>query len=131
MNKLFELGITEIDLRNMLELVPNIINMNENEINEKIEILKFIGCTDRHIRNIIISNPLYLDRINSDIIELISYLNTLGFSSLNILFDTNPYFLNYDVFEIKEYLKKQASIGKENDDIIDEIENNPYVIDYE
>lgn len=131
MNKLFELGITEIDLKNMLDLVPDIINMDENEINEKIEILRYIGCTDRNIRNIMISNPIYLDRINSDIIKLISYLNTIGFSNLNILFDTNPYFLNYDVFEIKDYFKKQVSLGKTNEDIIDEIEDNPYIIDYE
>ena len=131
MNRLFELGITEFDMKNMLDLVPDIINIDDNDINEKIEILKYIGCTDRHIRNIIISNPIYLERINSDVINLINYLNECGFSNLNILFDTNPYFLNYDVFEIRDYISKQLNLSKELKDIIDDIESNPYVIDYQ
>ena len=131
MNRLFELGITEFDMKNMLDLVPDIINIDDNDINEKIEILKYMGCTDRHIRNIIVSNPMYLDRLNSDVINLINYLNECGFSDLNILFDTNPYFLNYDVFEIKDYISKQLNLSKELKDIIDDIESNPYVIDYQ
>lgn len=131
MNRLFELGITEFDLKNMLDLVPDILNMGDNDINEKIEILKYVSCTDRQIRNIIVSNPIYLDRINSDVINLINYLNECGFSNLNLLFDTNPYFLNYDVFEIKDYISKQINLDKELGDIIDDIESNPYVIDYE
>ena len=131
MNRLFEIGITEFDLKNMLDLVPDILNMEDSEINEKIEILRYVNCTDRHIRNIIVSNPIYLDRINSDVINLINYLNECGFSNLNILFDTNPYFVNYDVFEIRDYINKKISFGKEIEDIIDEIESNPYIIDYE
>lgn len=131
MNRLFEIGITEFDLKNMLDLVPDILNMEDSEINEKIEILRYVNCTDRHIRNIIVSNPIYLDRINSDVINLINYLNECGFSNLNILFDTNPYFVNYDVFEIRDFINKKISFGKEIEDIIDEIESNPYIIDYE
>lgn len=129
MYKLLELGINEQDLKNMINLVPEIINIDEPEIVEKIDILKYIGCNDRHIRHIIISNPNYLDRINTDIIKLIKYLNNIGFSNLNLLFDSNPFFLNYDEFEIKDYINKQIKLGKDISDIIDEIENDPYIID--
>lgn len=131
MNKLFELGITENDLKNMLDLVPNIINMDDKEIAEKIDILKYVSCDDKNVRNIIISNPMYLDRVNSDVLKLINYLNACGFSDLDLLFDSNPYFLNYDVFQIKDYINKQIALGKNREDIIDEIESNPYIIDYE
>ena len=131
MDRLLELGINEFDLRNMLYVVPNIVDMSDKEIDDKIDILKYVGCNDRHIKNIIISNPGYLDRVNSDLLKLINYLNTNGFSNLNLLFDSNPYFLNYDVFEVRNYINKQINLGKNMTDIIDEIESNPYVMDYE
>ena len=131
MDRLLELGINEFDLKNMLYVVPNIVDMSDKEIDDKIDILKYVGCNDRHIKNIIISNPGYLDRVNSDLLKLINYLNTNGFSNLNLLFDSNPYFLNYDVFEVRNYINKQVNLGKNMTDIMDEIESNPYVMDYE
>ena len=131
MDRLLELGINEFDLKNMLYVVPNIVDMSDKEIDDKIDILKYVGCNDRHIKNIIISIPGYLDRVICDLLKLINYLNTNGFSNLNLLFDSNPYFLNYDVFEVRNYINKQINLGKNMTDIIDEIESNPYVMDYE
>lgn len=129
MNKLFELGINEDTIRFMLEQCNNIINMSDEELEEKINILMYVGCNERHIKNIIVSNPYYLDRINDDVLKLISYLKEIGFKNINLLFDSNPYFLNYDVFEIKDYISNKLSSGMKLDIIIDDIENNPYIID--
>ena len=52
-----------------------------------------------------------------------------GFKDINLLFDTNPYFLNYDVFEIEDYINKQVISGMNIEEIIDVIEENPYVIE--
>lgn len=129
MDKLFELGISANDLKEILEQTPNIINMSNDEINNKIDILLYVGCNIRHIRNIIISNPNYLDRLDEDILKLINYLKKKGFNNINLLFDSNPYFLNYDVFEIDDYINEEISQGKVLEDIVDEIEDNPYIID--
>ena len=131
MDKLFELGINDNDLKFMLEHVPNIFDMSRKEICDKIDILKYVECTDRQIKNIIVSNPNYLDRIDNDILKLINYLKQIGFKNIDLLFDSNPYFLNYDVFEIEDYVNKRVMEGKKIEDIIDEIEDNPYIIDEE
>jgi len=129
MDRLFELGISDNDIKNMLEQVPSIMDFSREEIDEKVEILKYVNCNNRQIRDIIASNPYYLDRINSDVLKLISYLKKIGFNSLNLLFESNPYFLNYDLFEIEEYIDKRKNDGMDILDIIDEIDSNPYIID--
>lgn len=129
MDKLFELGISDNDIKFMLEQCPSIMDMDDNEIKEKIDILTYVGCNYRHIKNIIISNPNYLDRLNEDVLKLIGYLKQIGFTSINLLFDSNPYFLNYDAFEIRDYVDKRLKVGVLLEDIVDEIDENPYIID--
>jgi len=129
MDILFNLGISDDELKCMIEQCSNIMNMDDEEINEKIEILNYVGCNQRHIKNIIICNPYYLDRSSDDILKLIGYLKKIGISSINLLFDSNPFFLNRDDFEIKEYVDNELSKGILLDDIVDEIESNPYIID--
>lgn len=131
LDKLLELGISDDELLGMLEQVPSITMMDSDDLGGKIELLIYIGCGNRHIKNILISNPYYLDRSNKDLIDLIKYLLELGFSNLNLLFDSNPYFLNYDVFEIKNYVEKRVNNGISLEDIVDEISDNPYIIDEE
>lgn len=129
MEILFELGISDSDIKNMLEQCPDIMDMEYNEIREKIDILRYIECNDRHIRNIIVSNPYYLDRINNDILKLIMYLKEIGISCINLLLDSNPYLLNRDVFEIREYIDSKKNMGLSLWEIVDEFESNPYIID--
>ena len=126
---LYELGINDNELKNILEQVPNFKNMEEDEIKEKIDILYYVGCNDKDIKNIIVSNPHYLDRMSDDILKLINYLKNIGFGNISLLFDNDPYFLNYDVFEIEDYINTKLSDGILLEDIIDEIESNPYIID--
>ena len=109
----------------MLELVPNISEMNEKEIIEKEVLLKRINCDDNQIINIISSNPMYLDRTNDGVLKLINRLEKYGFTTLNILLDSNPYILNLEVFEIEKYINERLNKGEELEDIIDDLESNP------
>ena len=101
MEKLVELGISEEELKSMLELNANILD--EPELNILIDILYLIKCDTRMIKNILISNPNYLSRTKEDVVGLINELLSLGLNDLNILFDTNPYLLDLDDFDIEDY----------------------------
>ena len=121
------LEISEKTISQMIEVCPNIKELSESEILEKIEILKKINCNDIQIRNIVSSNPMYLDRSNTDVNKLIKKMNEVGFSTLNILFDGNPYILNLDAFEIENYIKERQKNGELLEDIVDDMESNLYI----
>ena len=117
MEELYRIGISENTIKNMLELVPTISEMSEKEIKE--------NCDENQIINIISSNPMYLDKTNDIVLRLISKLKSYGFSMLNILFDSNPYILNLEVFEIENYINNRLDSGEELEDIIDDLDSNP------
>lgn len=122
MKMLFDLGLTEADFKNMLEINPDISDLDTN----LIEILKENGCDDEHIKNILIANPLYLSRSKEDILKLIDRLKELGLTNLKTTFDTNPWLLNKDVFEIDEFIKQQSNLGLTMDEIIDIIDGEMF-----
>ena len=127
MEELFNLGISNNTIKNMLELVPNIKEMSNKDIIDKINILKNINCSDYQITNIISSNPMYLDRTNEEILKLLQKLNDLGFNTLNILFDANPYIINLEPYEIDNYIKNRLEKNETSEDIIDDMDSNPYL----
>ncbi len=125
MEELYKIGISENTIKNMLELVPSILEISENEVKEKELILEKINCDENQILNIISSNPMYLDRTNEEILKLINKLKLYRFSELNILFDSNPYILNLEVFEIEEYINSRLNNGETLENIIDDLDSNP------
>lgn len=125
MEELYRMGISENTIKNMLELVPYISEMSEKEIKEKEIILKKVNCDENQVINIISSNPMYLDRTNDGVLRLISKLKSYGFSMLNILFDSNPYILNLEVFEIENYINCRLNNEEVLEDIIDDLDSNP------
>lgn len=123
---LLELGLTLANIENIKEFV------SEEDISDlinNIKLLRTINCDDTLIKDIIIGNPFFLQRSYSDIYKLISYLQQLGFTHINLLFDSYPMFLNKDAFEIEAFIQKELSSGKTLEDIIDEIDSNPIIID--
>ena len=124
---LLELDITN-DLKQMIEINPDIKESSNNDIKEKIDILKILGLNNKQIKHVIITNPLYFNRSTEDIKSLITRLNELGMNDFNIIFDTNPYLLNNDAFEIDDYIEENKKLGKTIDEIIDEFESNFYMI---
>lgn len=127
MEELFNLGISENTIRSMIELNPNIKEMSSEQIKEKEIILEKLNCSSNQIRNIISSNALYLDRTNDEVIKLINTLIKYNFKTLNILFDSNPFILNLEPFEIENYIQNRINNGEILEDIIDDLDSNPYL----
>lgn len=127
MKELLKLGFSECTIDEMLNQNPNIKDITYEELYQKIDILKNIGCSEEQVLNIIGSNPMYLDRSNNDVIKLLAFLDKLGFSVLSILIDSNPYILNLDVFEIDDYVKSRLSNGELLEDIVDDLDTNAYL----
>lgn len=127
MEELLKIGISDKTIKQMKELCPDIIELNNNEIIEKIELLKSINCNENQIKNIISSNPYYLDRSNMDIEKLTNKLLELGFENLSILFESNPYILNLDAFEIDKYIKDRENAGEKLENIVEEMDADPSI----
>ena len=126
MDEIFKkMNISQNTIAQMKELNPNLDNVSKFKILQKIDILQKENCDKIQIRNIISSNSLYLDRLNTDINNLIKKLKKYGFDNLDLLFDSNPYILNLDDFEIENYIKQQTENGENIEDIIDELSSNP------
>jgi len=128
MFELLNIGIDEINLKYMLESNPNIQELTDEEIKEKIELLKQIDCSDSHIKNIIIANPWYLDRCNTDVIEFIKKLISLGLTRIDLLINDNPHLLNVDVFELEDFIDKKIEENYTLEEIIDMFEENSNII---
>lgn len=120
-----KLGIGETTIKEMKELCPNIIDMEKEEILEKIEILRKINCNKMQIRNIISSNAMYLDRLSTDVNKLIKKLEEMGFETLNILIEENPYILNLDDYEVENYITKRLEKGEKQKEIVEDMTLNP------
>lgn len=127
MEELFNLGISEKTMDNMLDINPYLKQISKNEILHKIQLLKSINCSDREIFNVISSNPIYLNQTNDKLVTLFNYLLSLGFSTLDVLFDANPYILNLDIFEIEKYINTRLNSDELLEDIIDDLDSNPYL----
>jgi hypothetical protein len=127
MEELYSLGLSEDEIHYMKEINPELEHLSNEEIIEKATILRELNCSDTQISNIIGSNPMFLNKTNTDITSFINYLIKLGFTSLNILFDSNPCILNIEDYEIKDYVDKRIINGEKLEDIVDDMDANPYL----
>lgn len=125
-DKLIELGIRDIDINNIKEFIQE---DNYEDFINILNLLEYIGCDIKEIINIIVGNPHILERSYEDVLELVNYLLKLNFTSLKILFDSYPVFLNKNKFEIEDYINIGLQNGMIIEDIIDELENNPLLIE--
>ena len=127
MKELYNLGLSDNTISAMVEINPMLKEMTSREIISKINILRKINCTDSQILSIIGSNSLYFSRTDKGIANLINYLLRRGFNTLNILFDSNPYILNLESFEIEKYIKSRENNGERIEDIIDDLDSHTYL----
>jgi len=127
MDILFKLGISEIELKNIIDINNEILDFSQEEITSKIKLLNKINCTPSEIRNILITNPFYLSYSMDIISNMFQKLSAMGFTHLNLLYDANPFFFDYELDEIMEYIMKKQNEGLKLEDIITMIQDNPYL----
>ncbi len=127
MKELYNMGISEQTIKAMVELNPEVADIADEEIKCIEDMLAKVGCSNRQILNIISSNSMFLTRTKDELIKLLDYLTRQGFKTLNILFDSNPYILNLEPFEIKEYIENRVKNGEALDDVVDDMDSNPYL----
>ena len=86
MKELYNLGLTNKDFNFILSTFLKIKEIEDYQIAQNINILRQINCNERQIRNIVISNPQFLNRVEEDIVALIKILKTYDMNNLNLLF---------------------------------------------
>ena len=126
LDKLVELGIRDIDIKNIEKFINE---DNLEDFNKIIDLFVNINCSPSMIRNIVVGNPYIMQRSYEDIINLINYMTSIGLNNLNLMFDSYPNFLNKDKFEIEDYVNMKLNEGILLEDIVDELDNNPMIID--
>ncbi len=87
--------------------------------------LQRLGCDERIIKNVIMSNECILSRSLSDLEKLVAKLRQIGLTDIVDLLDANPYILNLDAYEIDDYIKKKEESGEPFEDIVAALESEP------
>jgi hypothetical protein len=124
MDVLIRFGFSIENIQSMMDTNHFIDDMKEKEINDLIDILRSIGCTDTHIKDIFLCNPFYLTRNTVEVKELIHKLSEIGCTSLSLLFDSNPYLLNMEAQELDKFYNKKIHEGFSKEEIINYIHYN-------
>ena len=118
---MYSIGFNDEELKDIINCNNDIGLYDADEIKASIEMLRAIKCNDVEIKSIIYANPFYLNRALDDIQKLIFKLNFLGITNLNEVFYNNPFILDKDDYEIDDYIVLQHTLGKDVDDILDEL----------
>lgn len=122
MDALIRFGLSIEEIKNMMD-ANILIDGSSTDILEKlIDILREIGCSSLQIKNILITNPFYLNRTNLEVASLIDTLREMNFTNLDVVFDTNPFLLNFDGDEIKN-----IALDKKNEGLSD-IELRDFIV---
>ena len=124
MEELIKLGIDNNELEKIISGVNNINLLSNDEVKDKINYLISLNASIEEIKNIIICNPSYLDRLDKDVKNLVNCLIKYGFINLNTLFDSNPFILNLDAFEVDNYINERLK-NEELEIIVNDLIDNP------
>lgn len=122
MDELLKLGLNEQEIRNMIQVNPQILELNDEDIIKLLNLLFLEQCNNQIIGHIIIANPIYLSRTYEDVNKLILKLKEIGITRLDVTFESNPWLLIIDDYEIDEFIEAKSQEGLEYEDIIGLIE---------
>ena len=93
MDELLKLGLNEQEIRNMIQLNPQILELNDENVIQLLNLLFLEQCNDQIIRHIIIANPIYLLQDYEDVKNLILKLKEIGITRLDVTFENNPWLI--------------------------------------
>lgn len=124
MDVLIRFGLTIEEIQNMTYTNEEILQVEDEALNKLINILKDIGCSTNSIKNILLCNPFYLTSGVAATEGLIQMFKKLGFSSLYVLFDSNPYILNMSSMDLENLYNQKIEEGLTKDEIINFVQNN-------
>ena len=127
MEELLNYNFDILDIKELVKNNPDLENIDKNDLNEKIRLLQDIKCSKNEIRNILMVNPFYLSANITNISNLLKYLGELGFNNLNFLIDADPFILDLDIKELISKINKELLKGKKFEDLILELETNPFL----
>jgi len=116
---------TTQELKDLIKLNESILNMSYSYVEERWQILLKVGLSFEDICEIISSNPFYLDVDVHKAHALINSLYSLKDDVLSIIKD-NPWILNKEAYEIKEFILISRVEGLAYDDIILKIKSGDF-----
>lgn len=123
MNILIKYGFTIEEFQNMLLDNPDISDITDNSILTIINYLVDNGCSNSQIRNILIANPYILSSDLDEISILIDRFKEL-FDNINLLFDSNPFILNWNLKKLNNFISKMIDSDYSMEYIYDYLLNN-------
>jgi len=100
---------------------PDINDIESSDVEKFIEILKNYEIDENSICEIIYANPFCLNRLVEDIQHLIKKLQELKIDDIATVFESNPWFLDKDPFEIDEYIQEKIENGNTIESVLDEL----------
>lgn len=122
MDELIRYGFSIEEIQNMMDNNMMINSILDKDVAHLLKILEEVGCSRSQIKNISITNPFYFSQNISSIEELLMILKEMGFSSLPIVLDENPYLLNLSHEDLLQIVKKMRKDGIQEVEILDKIQ---------
>lgn len=105
MDVLIRYGFSIEEIKNMMDMNPEIEATEDKSIYKLIDILGAVGCLNNHIKNICTTNPFYLSSSIKNVESIIDKYKKIGLDNLYTIFDSNPYLLNMDQDIIDNLIK--------------------------
>ena len=94
MDVLIKYGFTIEEIKIIMDSNYDFDMIKDKDINELISILDDIGCLNKHIKNIFITNPFIFNQSVKEIKKIIEFFYKIDLDNLWFIFDSDPYLLN-------------------------------------
>ena len=118
MDVLIKYGFTIEEIKIIMDSNINFDSINDKDVNELINILDDIGCLNKHIKNIFISNPFIFNQSINEIKKIIEFFYKIGLDNLWYLFDTDPFFFFYKYNFYKRIYYRLRKENKSDEEIV-------------
>ena len=94
MKNLMELDFNKFEINSIKGVNASFDLLSEEDIKEYIDTMREIGCEYGTIKNIIMSNPLSLNKTREELLEVVNKLVSWGIKDMDMFLDANPRVFN-------------------------------------